>query len=187
MNLRLSALACVAVAFASGCGHYHHYGRTHVHSGGDEGVALVVGFVAGATVISATRENYSYRAPVVVQQNVCVNAPPPAPAPIVVPPPSPRDRVPASKDALPAFDAATARAQLSAADLSSCRDLGAPAGYGHAFVTFSPDGIVTKVVVDEPPGMTPEAVRCVGDQLGAIRVRPFRGSVVTMGTVWRVQ
>jgi hypothetical protein len=86
----------------------------------------------------------------------------------------------------PPFDATTARGLLSSVDVSACRDAGQPETYGHAKVTFDPDGHITKVVVDEPRGLSPATVSCVGSRLGMVTVPVFRGSSVTMGTTYRL-
>ena len=61
-----------------------------------------------------------------------------------------------------------------------------PRGYGHAKVTFNPDGKASKVVVDTPDGLSSSAVKCVGDRLGAATVPEYRGNLVTVGTTWFV-
>jgi hypothetical protein len=115
--------------------------------------------------------------------NVYLYTPPHERSP--APPPSSRDRV-RSDDDLPVFDPTAARAAFDRVSLRQCRDLGMPRGYGHAKVLLSPDGRITKVIVDEPSGLDARAAHCVGERLGTVSVAPFRGSVVTMGVVWFV-
>lgn len=111
-------------------------------------------------------------------------APPPPPPP--APPPSPRDAVPIDDGRRP-FDPQAARAALSRIDVSPCADeAGAPRGYGHAKVTFNPDGSVSKVVIDEPKGLSDAAVECIGNRLGTATVPAFEGNLVVMGTSWYV-
>jgi len=88
---------------------------------------------------------------------------------------------------LASFDPHAARRALDAIDVSPCKAAGARSGFGHAKVTMNPDGTASKVVVDEPTGMTPEAAKCVGDRLGTATVGPFRGSMVTVGTSFLVK
>jgi hypothetical protein len=112
---------------------------------------------------------------------VYVRAPGPRPQPS--PPPPRQIENPDS----PPFDATTARGLLNSIDVSACKDAGTGGEmYGHAKVTFDPDGHITKVVVDEPRGLSPATVSCVGSRLGLVTVQPFRGSSVTMGTTYRL-
>jgi hypothetical protein len=153
-------------------------------------LACFVAMLAALSGCYRWRAHYaSQPQPQVVTQTVIVNAGPAGPATIVqpLPPqPSPRDRAQISEK-LPPFDAASARAALASVDVSTCRQAGAPQGYGHARVTFNPDGAISKVIVDEPAGLTPQALQCIGDRLGSVRAQPFEGSLVTVGTVWHVR
>jgi hypothetical protein len=169
---------------AGGCGHaltstssprgYHHrHGQ-----GNDVAGAVFAGIVVGVAVAEAGRPEPE---PVVYASNVYVYGAPPAPLPR-----STRDATP-EVDTLPAFDPQAARAALSDVDVSPCRLSGAPAGYGHAKVVFNPDGRISKVTIDEPASMSADAVKCVGDRLGATTTPPFRGSLVTMGTTFHVR
>jgi hypothetical protein len=106
-----------------------------------------------------------------------------APAPPASVAPSPRDSA-APSDPPARVDAPGAREALAKAPVASCKDRGVPTGYGHAKVTFAPNGHATKVVIDAPANLAPEAVACVGDKLGAATVPPFDGAPVTVGTTW---
>ncbi len=88
---------------------------------------------------------------------------------------------------LPSFDPQAARAAVSRVDVSACRAAGAPAGWGHAKVTFNPDGTASKVVLDEPSGLSASAVQCIGSRVGAVTLPRFKGSLVTMGTTFHVR
>jgi hypothetical protein len=101
-------------------------------------------------------------------------------------PASPRDRI-ANAPAVVRFDATQARATLAGADLSSCREQEAPRGYGHAVVTYSEAGFATKVVIDDPAGLSPTAVRCVGEKLGAQTVAAFAGPATEVGVTWFIK
>jgi len=179
---RLS-FALVALTFASGCGgsYAHHHHASHPHGGSGEAVVFAagVGLLAGVAIASSSPPPAPEER-VVVERVVYVEAPPPV---VVMPPPRDRER-PAAE--LPPFPAARARAALGDVDLSSCREVGAPRGHGHAQVTFNPDGAVSKVVVDTPDGLPPAAVQCIGDRLGAVKVVEYKGSLVTVGTTWFV-
>jgi hypothetical protein len=101
-------------------------------------------------------------------------------------PPSARDRV-TEPDRSRAFDPRAARAAFEKADLSSCVAAGATAGFGHARVTLRPEGYVERIVIDAPPGMPPAAVECTGRELGRVRVAPFDGNPITIGTTYLVK
>ena len=101
-------------------------------------------------------------------------------------PASSRDRV-ANGPAVVRFDATQARAALGGADLSSCRQQGARRGYGHAIVTYSDAGFATKVVIDDPAGLSPTAVRCVGEKLGGQTVAAFAGPATEVGVTWFIE
>jgi hypothetical protein len=158
------------------------------------GLPLVTGcrgagwFVAGAVagVAIATSEHHHH-----VHEHVIVYEPipvPPPPRPLVyVPPPAPPDRDRPADPPPPSFDASAARSALSAVDLGACKAAGAPAGYGHARVTFVETGHVAKVVVDSPAGLSPDAVQCIGNRLGTAEVSPFEGSEIAVGHTWLVR
>jgi hypothetical protein len=103
--------------------------------------------------------------------------------------PPPRAAVPPPLPEPPpviAFDATATRDALARVDLSECRAAGAPRGYGHAKATVNPSGDVSKVVVEEPSGMPPAAVQCIGAALGRVTVPEFTGSYVVVGTTFFV-
>lgn len=184
MNHLLSRLLLAGVlgAGAMGCGHsFRHSSHGHHHHGGAEAVGLVAGLIVGAAIAeaaSSSREEDPER-PYRYYSNGYYG-----PAPVVSR--STRDLL--QEDvASPPFDAHAARAALSEIDVSPCREAGAPAGFGHAKVTFNPDGRSSKVVVDEPSGMSAAAAKCIGDRIGTATVPPFRGSLVTMGTTYHVK
>jgi hypothetical protein len=117
---------------------------------------------------------------------VVVYEPEPEPAVLIVPthvPPA----APARPDAGPRFDQGAARNALDSVDLDACKAEGLPPGYGHARVTFAKDGRVRKIVIDGPAGLSPEAVRCVGNALGTAEVDPFDSAPVTVPTTWHVK
>lgn len=171
---------CLSAFALNGC--YGHHGvhvrsHHHHHGGGDLALAATVGIIAGVAIAaSGESERPRQPEPVYYQPVVYVSTP--------ATPASPRDRVPSDDDS--SFDAKSARAALGAVDLSACRAEGAPRGYGHAKVTFNPDGKASKVVVDTPDGLSSSAVKCVGDRLGAATVPEYRGNLVTVGTTWFV-
>lgn len=114
----------------------------------------------------------------VVYSNVYVYGQPPAPGPN-------RENSPATTD-LPPFDPHAARAALNEIDVTACQETGAPHGFGHAKVVFNPDGRISKVVVDEPSGLSQQAAKCIGDRLGTATVPPFKGGFIAMGTTFHV-
>ncbi|MDB4937605.1 MAG: hypothetical protein JWP87_4577 [Labilithrix sp.] len=170
------ALLPLAAVLASGC-----YGKS-----GADGALFATAIVAGAVVTAANehaeyeraleRERERDEAPI-YQRIYLVNQAPaaaPAPPPPLLPPPP------------PPFDAKSARIALSQVDLAKCREAGAPRGYGHAKATINPSGDISKVVIDEPTGMSAEAATCIGDAIGRATVSEFSGSLVTVGTTWFV-
>jgi hypothetical protein len=179
----------VSVFTLQGClsGHHHrstsysHHSHGHHGSSDAELVGSAIGLVAGIAILAASSERPRREEPVYVQQVVYVNGAQPAPLPA-----SPRDRVITNEGAIPGFDAKRARIALGSVDLSSCRVVGAPRGYGHATVTFNPDGGASKVIVDTPSGLGDLAVKCIGDRLGAVRVPEYKGNLVSVGTTWFV-
>jgi hypothetical protein len=126
--------------------------------------ALGTGMLVGAAIVASQEPP---REEVVVYQN----APPvyvvTQPARVAPPPPPPAPPVP--------FDAAAAKESLENVDLGACRAAGAPLGYGHARVTFQPDGTVSHVAIDSPSGLSDSAVRCLGAALGTATAPRFEG------------
>lgn len=178
-------LLAAALAFgATGCGHsYTSHSRHHHHRHRSDAVDMIAaGLFVGAAIVdlAASASRSPEPEPVPVYRTYTYDTTPTPPTPR-----SARDAVPEDA-ASPLFDAHAARAALNAVDVSSCRSAGAPAGYGHARVTVNPDGVVSKVVVDEPRGLSAAAAKCLGDRIGAATVPPYRGSLVTMGTSFRI-
>ena len=168
---RLAKLVVGGVLAVSLLGCYGGHG-----GGGANAVAtgVVVGAAIGAMAMAASNppppEPRYYGSTVYVQQ-----APPPLNYPPVTP--APQD------DPLPAFDPAATRAALGAVDVTAC---GGPPGYGHARVTMNPDGVISRVVVEDPAQLSPQVADCVGRLLGRVTVEPFRGSMVVVGTSFRL-
>lgn len=185
-RLRAIALLLVAAVFASGCyagprrgvyvGSHHHH---HHRSDGADVAFAAVGLVAAAAILASSEREHREPERIYYQPVYYVNGPPAPPTPA-----SAKDRV--TNDETRSFDAKSARAALGAVDLAACRAEGAPRGYGHAKVTFNPDGKASKVVVDTPDGLSQSAVNCIGDRLGAVAVPEYEGSYVTVGTTWFV-
>lgn len=179
----LLGLGVLTTALSTGCavhpvGVHAHY--AHVHS--SPGVALfATGVVVGA--LAADAAAHAQEEPPVTEVHVVYVNGPPGPPPVT--PPSPADRIEPSKTI--ALDAPSARAALASADVQPCASEGAPAGYGHAKVTFAPAGNITKVIIDSPSGLTPEAVSCLGAALGTAEAPPFDGAPVTVGTTFLVK
>lgn len=173
MKLANLAFVSLAVVLSTGC-----VGR------GSHGALLATAFVA-TTVMMAEHEHAERERQLAwereqdeapVYPRIYVVNPRPAIEPRPAPPPP----------AAPAFDANAARNALASVDLAGCREAGAPRGYGHAKATVNPSGDISKVVVEEPAGMPPAAVRCVGEAIGHVTVPEFSGSFVTVGTTFFV-
>lgn len=86
----------------------------------------------------------------------------------------------------PPFDPRAARGALWNVDVSHCKAQGAPQGRGHSYVTFAPEGGVTKVTVDLPWELSPGASKCIADALSKVTVAEFGGSPATIGASWVV-
>lgn len=140
-----------------------------------------VAMFATGVLVGASSHHHHHRRVTYVE----VDAPPPTV--IVVPAP----QSPSSRDAVPAplppsFDPIRARNALGNVDLTKCRAEGAPSVHGHAKVTYLPSGNISKVVIDQPGGLSLSAVTCIGRELGLARVESFEGTEVTVGTTWFV-
>jgi hypothetical protein len=140
-------------------------------------LALGTGMIVGAAIVASQEPP---REEVVVYQNAppvyVVSQPRPAP-----PPPPPAQVPPA------AFNAAAARAAFDSIDLGECKAEGAPLGYGHARVTFAPDGNATHVAIESPSGLSSSAVKCIGAALGTATVPPFDGPASAVPTPFYVR
>ena len=90
------------------------------------------------------------------------------------------------EDTRPTFDGAATRNALAEVDLSTCKEVGLERGYGHARVTVNPDGVISKVVIEEPQKISRAAAKCIGNELAKAKVPEFRGSLVTIGTTFFV-
>jgi hypothetical protein len=142
------------VVFASGCT------RT--------GAALGMGILAGVVIANAA--HHPEPEPLVVERIVVLRDPPvesdPArgssPPVVVVRPRAPETR----------FDPEQARASLEHADVAACRARGV-SGQVHARVTFGSTGAAKKIVIDAPPGLSSEAVACLGERISTATVPPF--------------
>ena len=82
------------------------------------------------------------------------------------------------ESSLAPFDEVAAQEALNDVVLDGCARLGAPRGEGRARVTFRLDGAVTVVEIQEPQGLAPAAVECIGDRLRDASAPPFRGAPV---------
>jgi hypothetical protein len=162
---------CALATCLTGCMSGH---RIHGHRG-SHALALGAGLLVGAAIAEAARANREPEdpeRPYRFYSNGYFNPP--------ATPRSPKDLV-TENDGLPPFDLHAARVALGEVDLAGCGEAGVH-GFGHARVTITPTGRVAKVVIDEPPGMAPAEVDCIGQRIGAAPLSSFRGSPVTMGT-----
>lgn len=163
------SLAAFPLLTMTGCVYGHH---AHAPSDG-EVIGFGVGMLVEAVVASRQMPRPEPRTVYVVT------------GPMPVSPPSLRDRIPID-DGPPTFDPVLARKTLAAVDVTDCTPRDAGPRYGHATVAFSPEGFVTKVLIDQPRVLDAAAVQCVGEHLGRVTVHPFRGSRVVVGTVFRI-
>ena len=86
----------------------------------------------------------------------------------------------------PPFDPRAARGALWNVDVSHCKAQGVPQGRGHAYVTFAPEGGVSKVTVDLPWDLPPAGSKCIADALSKVTVTEFGGNAATIGASWVV-
>lgn len=86
----------------------------------------------------------------------------------------------------PPFDPRAARGALWQVDVSHCKAHGVLQGRGHAYVTFAPEGGVTKVTVDLPWDLPPAGSKCIADALSKVTVTEFAGNPATIGASWVV-
>jgi hypothetical protein len=75
------------------------------------------------------------------------------------------------------FDRAAATGAVARVDLSSCGTDSA-FGVGHAFITFAPDGSVSKVELDGGKYPGSDAAPCITGKLKQVRVPPYDGGPV---------
>jgi hypothetical protein len=152
-------LVLFLVLFASGCGR----------------AGFGVAMFATGMIVGAASHSHPHRTHVTYVE---VDAPPRTV--VVVPAASPRDAVPPAPP--PSFDPINARNALATVNLSTCRNEGAPSVHGHANVTYVPGGTISKVLIDQPAGLSLSAVTCIGRELGTARIEAFKGAEVTVGT-----
>lgn len=86
----------------------------------------------------------------------------------------------------PPFDPRAARGALWNVDVSHCKAQGVPQGRGHAYVTFAPEGGVTKVTIDLPYDLPAAGSKCVADALSRVTITEFGGNPATIGASWVV-
>lgn len=84
----------------------------------------------------------------------------------------------------PPFDPRAARGALWQVNVAHCKAQGVPQGRGHAYVTFAPEGGVTKVTVDAPWDLPPAGSKCIADALAKVTVADFGGNPATIGASW---
>jgi hypothetical protein len=126
------------------------------------GASFAAGVLLGAAVASHAHEE-------VVVVEAPSRAPEPAPLPALPQPPAPPP--PPAR-----FDASAAHAALRSVDVASCRVHGVPTGAQvHVVVTFEPSGSVRSAVIDQPSGLSRDAVQCLADVITTARVPSWDG------------
>lgn len=91
--------------------------------------------------------------------------------------PPPRERV---------FDRSAAASSLANVSVRHC-SAGGQVGTGHVVVTFSPNGRVSEVVVDDPTFAGTPAGRCAQAAFFGASVHPFTGSAVRVGKSFTIR
>jgi hypothetical protein len=89
--------------------------------------------------------------------------------------------------AVQAFDRGAAAAALGRVDVASCKEPGGPTGAGHVSITFSPNGLVTSVVVDREPFVGTSVAGCISAKFREARVPVFSGSAVKVGKSFAIE
>jgi hypothetical protein len=79
------------------------------------------------------------------------------------------------------FDGAAAARAVAAVSLGECKKSGA-AGSGHLTLTFATNGTCDSAAIDKGPLMGTAAGDCVAAQYRKVRVAPFSGNPVKVGT-----
>lgn len=173
-----SGIVAIGLAALVGCGpsYGHHVSYHHHHHGSGAGFAAVVGTIL---LVDAIAHVAAAEPPPPSTAVYVYSAPPPVIVAAAPPPPSPP-----RADDLPPLDPAATRAAFAEADFSGCN---APPVYGHAKISLNPDGHVSRVVVEDPSDLDPAVAQCIGKRIGHIRVAPFRGGMVVLGTTFRIQ
>lgn len=200
----MGVLLAVALS-ASGC----------VHGGGELiGAGLLAGAaVASAAMEHRDPEEIVYDRVVVVHDPVAsLDVPPPPFPPPGAPSEGPEPRgvsaagptvvgspVPGCGQVAPAapaqppvlqrapFDREFARALLEQVDIAGCRYQGAPHGVLHAAVVFAPSGSTSRIVIAAPMGLSAQALACIGERVGAVKVPPFiEGDERLIDAVWQI-
>lgn len=172
-TVALASIVALAAVLTTGC-----YGKA-----GPDGFLLATAVVTGAVVVAASEHAEHERELAWERER---DEAPIYPRIYVVQPAAAAPLAPASAPPAPPFDAQAARHALADVELDACRAAGAPRGYGHAKATINPSGDISKVVIDEPAGMSVAVVKCIGDAIGRVKVPEFTGSFVTVGTTYFV-
>ena len=177
------AAACVsgcAAPMHSTSGYYerHPYAHDHSDRAGLDAVADLAALVASAAATDDSAPSDSTTESVELPPGTYGSYRP------YVRPPAPR--VTAPDPVHVPFDQTKARVALEEIDLSACKTLGAPTGYGRARVTFGADGKSKQVTIQAPDGLSKDAVECLGEHIGAAEVPPFDGASIDMETSVRV-
>jgi hypothetical protein len=94
---------------------------------------------------------------------------------------------PKKKDEGPTFDKGAAASALSSVDLAKCKAPNAKRGEGHVTVTFSPEGIASKAVVDKGPMLGSPVQRCIETRFKTAKVPSFKGDPVHVGKTFRFE
>jgi len=149
-------LPCLALAFCAGCS----------PSAWTAASSFMVGYSIGQSTTQPPAQTPSHddapsigvvRVPVGAPQAVDMNRP----------------VIPAAPER--SFDAGRAYAAIDRVDLGPCRARGLAIGYGHALMTYSPDGSVANVALELPEPSSRDATWCADQVFRTARVSPFDG------------
>jgi hypothetical protein len=84
------------------------------------------------------------------------------------------------------FDPAAARAAVEQAVIGDCPLRGIDPGVARAAVIFDPKGFAKRIAIAAPPDLSPEAINCINDKIGTVRIAPFAGGGRTVDAQWQV-
>jgi hypothetical protein len=85
------------------------------------------------------------------------------------------------------FDRGEAASVLVPVDVQPCSRGDGPTGPGHVTVTFSPSGIVTSAVSDQPPYLNTPVGECVAAKFRSVHMTPFAGAPVKVGKAFVIR
>jgi len=84
------------------------------------------------------------------------------------------------------FDPAGARAAVEQVAIGDCPLRGIELGVARATVIFDPKGFAKRIAIAAPPDLSLEAINCMNDKIGRVRIAPFDGGERAVDAHWQV-